>query len=180
MELLFFDCKFVKCAAVGNLPGRRLSLGWLWCLWMTVAHGSSVRVGLRRRRWLRTPQAVPHTSHRGIVIRHRIHVVRRGRLIGRVLRLWLLLLHRMGCPMPCVWSTGITWWSHATRGGRIVSIVGVPTEFDDTRTDEKGKISNANPARDTTIRTETFMDEWRELDDIFSQNTSSLDMPHEI
>lgn len=108
------------------IAGRRLPLGRLWRLWMTIAHGSSIRVGLGRWRWLSTPHTVPHTTHRGIMIRHRIHVVRRGRLIGRILRLrLLLLLHRVGCPMPRVWSTGITWWPHTTRSSRIVSIVSV-------------------------------------------------------
>lgn len=107
------------------IAGRRLTLGWLWCLRVPVAHGGSVRIGLRWWRRLRTPQTVPHTTHGGVMIRHRIHIVRRCRLVGRVLRLWLLLLHRVWCPMPGIWSTGITGRSHATRGCRIVSIVGV-------------------------------------------------------
>lgn len=94
-------------------------------LGMTVTHRGTVRIRLRWWWRLSTPQRISHAGHTGAVIRHRVHVIGRGRLVRGILRLWLLLLHRVGCPMPRIWTPGISRWSHAPRRRWIVSIVGV-------------------------------------------------------
>lgn len=67
------------------IAGRGLPLRGLRPLGMTVTHRGTVRVRLRWWRRLGTPQCISHTGHAGAVIRHRVHVIGRGRLVRGIL-----------------------------------------------------------------------------------------------